>query len=196
MEKSQINYVEAIVNHYHYLKGTIKYDELLALYNVVYPTEKVKLDIEDWIMCDIAVQNNLPIKVCERFDIIHNRIDISKSGSLQTSEIFMNHLIEKLQPYSEKVYGILEPFCDGIEQGLMLHLLNKQTDEDMYLWCSEDIHHNLVIVTSDERTKQNLCLQDKKEIAWHFPKENEEDALQYSLNQIDNFIDKDMSINI
>ena len=42
MEKSQINYVEGIVNHYHYLKRTIKYDELLALYNFVYPTEKVK----------------------------------------------------------------------------------------------------------------------------------------------------------
>ena len=196
MEKNQINYVEAIVNHYHYLKGTIKYDELLALYNVVYPTEKVKLDIEDWIMCDIAVQNNLPSKVCERFDMIHNRIDISKSSSLQASEIFMTHLINELQPYSNQIYGILEPFCDSTEQGLMLHILNKQTDEDMYLWCSGDINHNLAIVTSNERTKQNLYLQDDKEDVKYFSKSNEEEAIQYCLNQIDNFIDKDINIDI
>lgn len=196
IEKKQIDYVDAIVNHYHYLKRSINYDELFALYNVIYPSDKMKLNMEDWILCDIAVNNNISAKVCERFEIINRRIDIYKNNSFQTSEIFMRKFTEELQSYHENMYGFLEPFCNGKEQGLMLRLVDKQTEEETYFWCFGDNKNNLAIITSNEKTTQNLYFNEDRSLAQYFPKTNEKEAIEYCVDKVTKFLNKDINIKI
>ena len=197
IEKKYQNYVEATVNHYHYLKGSITQEELQALYSSVYPNSRNKINKEDWANCTIAVESNSSQKVCEQFEKINNRIDISKTSSLQTSELFMNDLVKELQPYHNEIYGTLEPFCDDREQGLMLSLYNQLTNDAMYIWCCEDkVKQDLMIVISRDKTKQNIYMQSDKELAQYFSKSNYDEAIHYSLTQVNKFLDKDLNLHI
>ena len=197
IEKKNQSYIEAIVNHYHHLRGSITQEELQALYSTVYPNSRNKVSQEDCAVCNIAVESNSNQKVCEQFEKINNRIDISKTSSLQTSELFMNALIKELQPYHNEIYGTLEPFCDDREQGLMLSLYNQLTDDSMYLWCCEDkVKQDLMIISSKDKTKQNMYMQSDKEVAQYFSKSSRDDAINYSLDQVNKFLDKDLKINI
>lgn len=51
--------------------------------------------------------------------------------------MFINCLLKELQPYYKELYGNIEPFCDGREQGLMILLYNQLTDDQFYLWTCE-----------------------------------------------------------
>lgn len=47
--------------------------------------------------------------------MLNNRVDINKTSSLETNELFVNQLIQKLQPYYNEIYETLGPFCDDEE---------------------------------------------------------------------------------
>ena len=113
IEKNQKNYVEVVINHYNNLKGSISQEELQTLYSCIYPNSKIKITLEDWATCNINVESNNSDKICDYLEKVNNRIDISKTSSFQTSEIFINKLIKSLQPYQKDIYGNIEPFCDG-----------------------------------------------------------------------------------
>ena len=152
---------------------------------------------EDWAICTIDIENNNSQKVCDYLEKVSNRIDITKTSSLQTSEIFINRLIKQLQPYQKDIYGSIEPFCDGREQGLMLSLYNQLTDDQFYIWsCESKTDKDLMVITSKEKNNQNLYMQDDLEKAQYFSKNNLEDALSYSLSQINKFLGKELSIGI
>ncbi len=143
------------------------------------------------------MENNSSQKVCEQFETINNRIDINKTSSLQTSELFMNQFIQKLQPYHNEIYGTLEPFCDDREQGLMLSLYNQLTNDVIYIWCCEDkVKREIMVVTAKEKTKHNLYMQSDKDVAQYFLKSNFHKAINYSLNQVNKFLDKDLNIKL
>lgn len=152
---------------------------------------------EDWAICTIDIENNNSQKVCDYLEKVSNRIDITKTSSLQTSEIFINRLIKQLQPYQKDIYGSIEPFCDGREQGLMLSLYNQLTDDQFYIWsCESKTDKDLMVITSKEKNNQNLYMQDELEKAQYFSKNNLEDALSYSLSQINKFLGKELNIGI
>lgn len=197
IEKKDQNYIEAIVNHYHILKGSINQDELQALYSSVYPYSRIKVNKEDWAICNLAVENNYSKRVCDQLEVINNRIDINKISSLETSEIFLNRLIKELQPYHKEIYGTIEPFCDIKERGLMLTLYNQLNKDVMYLWCCEiEEKKDLMIIISKDKTPQNLYMNDDKTSAEYFSKFNFDEAINYSLNQVDKFLDKNLNIKI
>ncbi len=109
----------------------------------------------------------------------------------------MNDLIKALQPYHNEIYGTLEPFCDDKEQGLMLSLYNQLTNDSMYLWCCEDIvKQDLMIVSSYNKAKKNLYMQSDRENAQYFSRTNFDEAISYSLTQVNKFLKKDLNINI
>lgn len=189
--------MEVVVNHYNNLKGTISHEELQTLYNCIYPDSKIKLTKEDWAICSIDVESNNSDKICDYLEKVNNRIDISKTSSFQTSEIFINYLIKKLQPYQKEIYGNIEPFCDGREQGLMLSLYNQLTDDQFYIWaCESKTDKDLMIITSNEKNNQNLYMQDDLEKAQYFSKDNFDDGISYSLSQVDKFLGKELNIGI
>ena len=143
------------------------------------------------------MENNSSQKVCEQFETINNRIDINKTSSFQTSEIFMNKLIKELQPYHNEIYGTLEPFCDDREQGLMLSIYNQLTDDVMHVWCCEDkVKKDLMIVTGRDKTKENLYIKTDKDSIQYFLKSNYDEAINYSLAQVDKFLDKGLNLKI
>ena len=128
---------------------------------------------------------------------VNNRININKTSSLVTSEMFINNLIKDLQPYHKEIYGNIEPFCDGREQGLMISLYNQLTDDQFYIWaCESKIDKDLMIVISKEKNNQNLYMQDDLEKAQYFSKNNLEDALSYALSKINKFLGKELNIEI
>ncbi len=197
IEKNQKNYVEVVINHYNNLKGSISQEELQTLYSCIYPNSKIKITLEDWATCNINVESNNSDKICDYLEKVNNRIDISKTSSFQTSEIFINKLIKSLQPYQKDIYGNIEPFCDGKAQGLMLCIFNNLTDDQFYIWaCESKIDKDLMIVTSNEKNNQNLYMQDDLEKAQYFSKENFEDGINYSLSQVNKFLGKGLSIGI
>lgn len=78
--------------------------------------------------------------------------------------MFINRLIQNLQPYQKDIYGSIEPFCDNKEQGLMLSLFNQITDDQFYIWaCESKTDKDLMIITSNEKTNQNLYMADDLE---------------------------------
>ena len=196
-EKNQKNYVDVIVNHYNSLKRTITHEELQTFYDSVYPDSRIKLTKEDWAICTIDIENNNSQKVCDYLEKVSNRIDITKTSSLQTSEIFINRLIKQLQPYQKDIYGSIEPFCDGREQGLMLSLYNQLTDDQFYIWsCESKTDKDLMVITSKEKNNQNLYMQDDLEKAQYFSKDNFDDAIDFSLSQVNQFLGKELNIKI
>lgn len=163
----------------------------------MYPDSKIKLNKEDWAICSIDIENNNSQRVCDYLEKVSNRININKTSSLVTSEMFINCLLKDLQPYHKEIYGNIEPFCDGREQGLMLSLYNQLTDDQFYIWaCESKTDKDLMILTSKEKNNQNLYMQDELEKAQYFSKNNLEDALSYSLSQINKFLGKELNIGI
>jgi len=57
-------------------------EELQTLYSAVYPNSRIKINKEDLKYCDIDVENNNYEKICEAFERINNRIDVSKTSSM------------------------------------------------------------------------------------------------------------------
>lgn len=197
MEKGQKNYIDVLVNYYTNLKGTISHGELQVLYSSIFPDSKIKLNKEDWAICSIDIENNNSQKVCEYLEKVNNRIDITKTSSFQTSEIFINHLIQKLQPYQRDIYGNIEPFCNGREQGLMLSLYNLLTDDQFCIWaCESKTNQDLMIITSNIKNTENIYMQDDLEKAQYFSKDNFDDGIKYSLSQIDKFLGRELEIRI
>lgn len=167
------------------------------MYNSVYPDSKIKLTKEDWAICSIDIESNNSSKVCDYLEKVSNRIDITKTSSFQTSEIFINRLIRELQPYQKDIYGNIEPFCDGREQGLMLSLYNQLTDDQLYIWaCESKTDQDLMIITSKERNNQNLYMQDDLEKAQYFSKSDFDEGITYSLSQVNKFLGKELNLNI
>lgn len=157
----------------------------------------MKLTKEDWAICSLDVESNNSDKICAYLEKVNNRIDISKTSSFQTSEIFINYLIRKLQPYQKEIYGNIEPFCDGREQGLMLSLYNQLTDDQFYIWaCESKTDKDLMIITSNQKNNQNLYMQDDLEKTQYFSKDNFDDGISYSLSQVDKFLGKELNIGI
>ncbi len=167
------------------------------MYSSIYPDSKIKLTKEDWAICSLDIENNNSQKVCDYLEKVSNRIDITKTSSLQTSEIFINHLIKNLQPYQKDIYGNIEPFCDGREHGLMLSLYNQLTDDQLYIWaCESKTNQDLMIIASKEKSNQNLYMQDDLEKAQYFSKDNFDDGITYSLSQVNKFLGKELNIGI
>ena len=109
----------------------------------------------------------------------------------------MNKLIKELQPYHNEIYGTLEPFCDDREQGLMLSIYNQLTDDVMHVWCCEDkVKKDLMIVTGRDKTKENLYMKTDKDSIQYFLKSNYDEAINYSLAQVDKFLDKGLNLKI
>lgn len=195
IEKKDKNYIEIIVNHYHNLKGSMSLEELQTVYSCIYPNSNTKLNKEDWAICNVNVENNNFQQVCEYLEKVNNRIDISKTDSLQTSEMFTNRLVSLLQPYHNDIYGVIEPFCDNKEQGLMVALYNQKTNDSLYIWsCESKTNKELMIITSKEKTNQNLYMADDLEKAQYYQNGHYDEALKYSLIQIDNFLDKNINL--
>ena len=106
-------------------------------------------------------------------------------------------MIKELQPYHKEIYGTIEPFCDIKERGLMLTLYNQLNKDVMYLWCCEiEEKKDLMIIISKDKTPQNLYMNDDKTSAEYFSKFNFDEAINYSLNQVDKFLDKNLNIKI
>ncbi len=167
------------------------------MYSSVYPDSNIKLTKEDWAICSLNIESNNSSKVCDYLEKVNNRIDITKTSSFQTSEIFINRLIKQLQPYQKDIYGNIEPFCDGREQGLMLSLYNQLTDDQFYIWaCESKTNQDLMIITSKDKNNQNLYMQDELEKAQYFSKDNFEDGINYSLSQVNKFLGKELNIGI
>lgn len=195
IEKNQKNYVEVIVNHYNSLKRTIAYEELQTLFESIYPNSRIKLTKEDWAICSLDIENNNSQKVCDYLEKANNRIDITKTSSFQTSEVFINRLIKQLQSYQKEIYGNIEPFCNGREQGLMLSLYNQLTNDPFYIWsCESKIDKDLMIIISKEKNSQNLYMQDDLSKAQYFSKDNFDDAINFSLTEINQFLGKTLNV--
>lgn len=148
-------------------------------------------------MCNLNIESEDSQRICEYLEKVNNRIDISKSNSLQTSEIFINRLITQLKPYHKEIYGTIEPFCDGREQGLMLSLFNQKTNDQLYIWsCESKINCDLMIIISKDKNNQNLYMADDFDKAQYFTKNNYENAIDYSISQVDVFLGKELDIKI
>lgn len=133
--------------------------ELQTLYSSIYPSSRIKINKEDWAICNVNIESNDSQKICEYLETVNNRIDINKTSSLHTSERFINQFIKSLQPYQKELYGVIEPFCDGKEQGLLLCLYNQLTDDQFYIWsCESKTNKDLMVVTSNEKDNQNLYM--------------------------------------
>ena len=172
-------------------------EELQILYTTMYPNSRIKLNKEDWAICSLDIECNNGQKVCDYLERVSNRIDINKTSSFVTSELFINNLIKKLQPYQNDIYGNIEPFCDGQEQGLMLSLYNQLTDDTFYIWsCESRINQDLMIITSKEKNNQNLYMQDDFEKAQFFSKNNFEEGIAYSIFQINMFLGKERTVSM
>lgn len=133
--------------------------------------------------------------MCDYFEKINQRIQISKSESLQTSELFTNKLVHSLQTYHNDIYGIIEPFFDNENQGLMINLYNKTTSDNLYIWSCLSDNKDLMIITSKEKTKDNLYMIDDIEKAQYFHKDSYEKAIEYSIEQIEKLLIKNVNIN-
>lgn len=172
-------------------------DELQTLYTNTYPGSKKKLNKEDWAICSIDIENNNSQRVCDYLEKVSSRIDINKTSSLVTSEMFMNNLIQKLQPYHKDIYGSIEPFCDDREQGLMLSIYNQLTDDQFYIWaCESKTNQDLMIITSKDKNHQNLYMLDDLEKAQYFSKNNFEEGIAYSIFQINTFLGKERAVSM
>ena len=76
-------------------------EELQTFYNSIYPDSTIKLNNEDWAICNVDIENNSSKNVCDYLEKVNNRVDISKTSSLQISELFINKLLKELQPYNK-----------------------------------------------------------------------------------------------
>ena len=172
-------------------------EELQTFYNSIYPDSTIKLNNEDWAICNVDIENNSSKNVCDYLEKVNNRVDISKTSSLQISELFINKLLKELQPYNKEITGTIEPFCDNQEQGLMLSLTNKSADGKLYIWACEDItDKSLMIITSTEKTKQNLYMQHDLEKAQYFTNYNFSESISYVISKIDKFLNEDLNMKI
>lgn len=54
----------------------------------------------------------------------------------------------------------------------------------------------MMIIVSDEQVKHNLYMQSDRDMALYFSKTNFNKAINYSLNQLNKFLDKDLNIKI
>lgn len=189
IEVEQKKKAEILVNHYYMLKSAITLEELQTVYNSIYPDDNKKLNSEDWAVCNINIENNDYEKTCEYFEKINNRIDISRSSSLQMSELFMNRLVNQLNPYNKQLCGTIETFCNDENHGLILSLLDKITDEKFYVWVCETVENkDIMIICSKEKAKKNLFMLDDYENAQYFNISNLSDAINYASNRIDDFL--------
>lgn len=78
----------------------------------------------------------------------------------------------------------------------MLSLYDPLTRNAIYIWCYEDKEKNMMIIVSDEQVKHNLYMQSDRDMALYFSKTNFNKAINYSLNQLNKFLDKDLNIKI
>lgn len=79
----------------------------------------------------------------------------------------------------------------------MLSLYNQLTDDPFYIWaCESKTNQDLMIITSKEKSNQNLYMQDDLEKAQYFSKDNYDDSIVYSLSQVNKFLGKELNINI
>lgn len=165
------------------------------MYSSIYPDSKIKLNKEDWAICNLNISDDHSDKVCDYLEQVNNRIDISKTSSLQTSEIFIEKLLQHLQPYHKEIYGTIEPFCDNREQGLMLSIYNQMTNDQFYIWsCESKTDKELMIVTSKDKTKENLFMLDDLEKAQYYKNNDFNSAIKYCVDELDKFLGKDLKI--
>lgn len=135
------------------------------------------------------IENNSYQKVCDQLEKVYNRININKTSSFQKSELFINYLVKKLQPYHKDIFGTIEPFCDSRKQGLMLALNNQLTNEPLYIWaCEDEVDNDLMIITSKNKNKQNLYMTEDIGNAQFFSNNNLEDGVIYITSQIEKFL--------
>lgn len=198
MTVDQEKYIEIIVDFYSKTNKTISLEDLQVLYNKIYPDSKIKLNIEDWAISTLNMENKNIQKFCEYFEKINCRIDISKTSSLQFSEIFVNRLIQKLQSgnYQKELNGLIEPYCDKNHQGLMISFNNKIMNDSFYLWVSELENKEFMVLIAKEKNNQNLFMLEEFEKAHYFNKENFDEAISFSLSKIDKFLGKDLNMKI
>lgn len=79
----------------------------------------------------------------------------------------------------------------------MLSLFNQITDDQFYIWaCESKTDKDLMIITSNEKTNQNLYMADDLEKAQYFSNDNISEAINYSISQVDKFLGKELNINI
>lgn len=116
---------------------------------------------------------------------------------MQTSEDFINCLIKNLQPYQKEIYGTIEPFCNNYEQGLMLTICNQASDEQLYIWaCESKNGEDLMLIISNEKTNKNLYMESDIEKIEYFNKNNFNEAIDYSITQINKFLSKELIFKI
>ena len=53
-----------------------------------------------------------------------------------------------------------------------------------------------MVITSKEKNNQNLYMQDDLEKAQYFSKDNFDDAIDFSLSQVNQFLGKELNIKI
>lgn len=153
--------------------------------------------MEDWAICSLDIESNNSEKVGDYLEKVNNRMNINKTNSFCTSESFINQLILNLKPYRKDIYGNIEPFCDGVEQGVMLSLYNQLTDDQFYVWaCESKTDKDLMIVVSKEKSNQNLYLQDDLDKAQYFSKDNFKEGIDYSVSQVEKFLGKELDFKI
>lgn len=79
----------------------------------------------------------------------------------------------------------------------MLSLYNQLTDDQFYIWsCESKTDKDLMVITSKEKNNQNLYMQDDLEKAQYFSKDNFDDAIDFSLSQVNQFLGKELNIKI
>lgn len=136
-------------------------------------------------------------RVCEYFETVNNRIDITKTSSFNTSELFVNRLIKNLTPYNKEICGTIEPFCDNRQQGVMLSLQNIFTKDSIYIWaCESKTNQELMVITSNEKNNQNLFMKDDLDRAQYYSNNNYDDAITFVKTEIDKFLGKELDIKI
>ena len=79
----------------------------------------------------------------------------------------------------------------------MLSLYNQKTNDCLYIWaCESKTNGDLMIITSNEKNKQNLYMADDIDKAQYYPNGTYEDAINFSLSKVDHFLDKELNIKI
>ena len=64
-------------------------------------------------------------------------LEITKNRSLEVSEKFFNNLEKKLERVSDNLAGYYKTFNNCREQGLMLTIYKKKSDDELLIWACE-----------------------------------------------------------
>ena len=71
--KKREYYIEKVVDYYYRYKKSISLEELQILFECVYPNANISLTLEDWKVCDLAIQANYSKKVYDQFELVKKR---------------------------------------------------------------------------------------------------------------------------